>query len=98
MILLYIIYIISQAKAACEEISYHEKASAETPNRTNRLLGTLDNFFLLATISGMWSLTSLTRDQTLTLGSVQSSNHWTDSEFPAIIMTGYRTCTQNIKY
>lgn len=45
MILLYIIYIISQAKAACEEISYHEKASAETPNRTNRLLGTLDNFF-----------------------------------------------------
>ena len=69
--LLYIIYIISQAKAACEEISHHEKAWAETPNSTNRLLGTLDNFFFffLATMSGMWSLTSLTRDQTLTLGS-----------------------------
>ena len=67
--LLYIIYIISQTKAACEEISYHEKASAKTPNSTNRLLGTLDNFFFLAAMSGMWNLTSLTRDQTLTLGN-----------------------------
>ena len=59
--LLYIIYIISQTKAACEEISYHEKASAKTPNSTNRLLGTLDNFFFFG--RNEWHVESYFPDQ-----------------------------------
>ena len=61
--LLYIIYIISQAKAACEEISHHEKAWAETPNSTNRLLGTLDNFFFFFFGHNEWHVESYFPDQ-----------------------------------
>ena len=98
-VIIYNIYnlTIYNLKAACEEISYHEKASAKTPNSTNRLLGTLDIFFfffwpqwvacgILLPWPGIKPLPSAVK--------AQSSNHWTDSEFPTIIMTRYRTYTE----
>ena len=63
-VIIYNIYnlTIYNLKAACEEISYHEKASAKTPNSTNRLLGTLDIFFFFFG-RNVWHVESYFPDQ-----------------------------------